>query len=241
MEYHKLISKFNPDYASITALQKYGIIIAGWCLLLYFTNDELYIGSIFLKDVGFWLGIILAIAMPVIIIAKPLKFFVANIGYSLFGIIYISLTLGVLIDLRNHWIEDKYQLNLVVPLVIIFTLWINDTMAYLVGSFVGKTPLSTISPQKTWEGTIGGIVLAVGVMCVIAYYTNRLSVFDTAIIATLTSIAGTFGDLFQSKLKRLAGVKDSGQILPGHGGFLDRFDSLLFASVVVWFYAVFAL
>ena len=141
-----------------------------------------------------------------------------------------------MIDLRNSWIEENYQLNLVIPLLIIFSLWINDTMAYIVGSFIGKTPLSVISPKKTWEGTIGGVILAVVVVGLIAYYTPYISPIHAMIIAVIASVAGTFGDLFESKLKRLAAVKDSGSIMPGHGGFLDRFDSLLFASVFVWFY-----
>jgi phosphatidate cytidylyltransferase len=73
-------------------------------------------------------------------------------------------------------------------------------------------------------------------MCAIAYSTQKFSIKHTAIIAALASISGTYGDLFESKLKRLAGVKDSGSIMPGHGGFLDRFDSLLFAATVVWLY-----
>jgi phosphatidate cytidylyltransferase len=141
-----------------------------------------------------------------------------------------------MVDLRNHWIEEKSTLNLTIPLLIIFTIWISDTMAYIVGSMIGKTPLSSVSPKKTWEGTIGGVFLAVIVMCVIPYFTIRLSVFHVAVIALLASIAGTIGDLFESKLKRMAGVKDSGHIMPGHGGFLDRFDSLFFASTVCWFY-----
>jgi phosphatidate cytidylyltransferase len=112
-------------------------------------------------------------------------------------------------------------------------------MAYVVGSFIGKTPLSSISPKKTWEGTVGGILLAVVVMSLIAYLTQKLSVTHAAIIAALASISGTYGDLFESKLKRLAGVKDSGKIMPGHGGFLDRFDSILFAAIVVWAYVIF--
>ncbi|HEY1113534.1 MAG TPA: phosphatidate cytidylyltransferase, partial [Chitinophagaceae bacterium] len=119
---------------------------------------------------------------------------------------------------------------------IIFTLWINDTMAYVVGSLIGKTPLSPISPKKTWEGTLGGIILAIVVISLIAYFTGRLPVVHAAVIAALAAVAGTYGDLFESKLKRMAGVKDSGAIMPGHGGFLDRFDSLLFASTLVWFY-----
>ena len=93
-------------------------------------------------------------------------------------------------------------------------------------------------PKKTWEGTIGGVILAIVVMSAIAYFTKEFPVSHTAIIAALASITGTYGDLFESKLKRMAGVKDSGQIMPGHGGFLDRFDSILFAVTVAWFYVI---
>ena len=126
-----------------------------------------------------------------------------------------------------------------IPLLIVFSVWINDTMAYIVGSIIGKTPLSKISPKKTWEGTIGGVILTIVVISFLAFFTKRLTVVDAAIMSGLAAIVGTIGDLFESKLKRLAGVKDSGVIMPGHGGFLDRFDSILFASVVVWFYAEF--
>ena len=84
---------------------------------------------------------------------------------------------------------------------------------------------------------MGGVLLTVLVMGFLAHSTGRLSVADAAVMSGLAAIVGTLGDLFESKLKRMAGVKDSGAILPGHGGFLDRFDSILFASVVVWFYA----
>lgn len=123
------------------------------------------------------------------------------------------------------------------PCVVIFSLWINDTMAYISGSFIGKTPFSKISPKKTWEGTIGGIVL-----CVLALHFLGPYIFDHAAhsarfvfaVALLSAITGTAGDLFESWLKRRAGVKDSGRIMPGHGGFLDRFDSLLFAAPFSW-------
>jgi phosphatidate cytidylyltransferase len=75
-------------------------------------------------------------------------------------------------------------------------------------------------------------------MCVVSYFVQRFSIIHTAAIAAIASVAGTYGDLFESKLKRMAGVKDSGNIMPGHGGFLDRFDSLLFASTAVWIYSV---
>src|SRR5262249_18343497 len=140
----------------------------------------------------------------------------------------------------------KGALNFVDRLPVLITIcaiWINDTMAYIVGSLIGKTPLTAISPKKTWEGPIEGIVLSIIVMGLIVYLiTSELdweTISQWMIIAAIASIAGTFGDLLQSKLKRMANVKDSGHIMPGHGGFLDRFDSLLLAAPFVWLYIVF--
>jgi phosphatidate cytidylyltransferase len=127
------------------------------------------------------------------------------------------------------------------PIIIIASIWINDTMAYIVGSFIGRTPLSKISPKKTWEGTVGGIILCItviGALTPLVLYREFLLMHSIAfgIIAGISAVVGTFGDLLESKLKRSAGVKDSGHIMPGHGGFLDRFDSLLLAAPFVWLY-----
>ncbi|NBX10624.1 MAG: hypothetical protein EBR19_00170 [Chitinophagaceae bacterium] len=117
---------------------------------------------------------------------------------------------------------------------------------YIVGSLIGKTPLSPISPKKTWEGTLGGIVLTVLLVGGGANYllgelipVGKMEPLLSAhwyVLALLAAIAGTWGDLLESKFKRVAGIKDSGTILPGHGGFLDRFDSLLVATPVCWIY-----
>ena len=128
------------------------------------------------------------------------------------------------------------DLGLILPLLVIVTIWINDTMAYIVGSLIGKTQLTSISPKKTWEGTIGGILLAVITVTICGYFLFKADITQLIIISIITCIAGIIGDLFESKLKRMAAVKDSGNIMPGHGGFLDRFDSLLFAVIFVWLY-----
>lgn len=235
LEYQKLVSLFNPDYKSINAAHKYGVMLGGWCAMLFFTNSYLQIGGVHLHMIGLWVGIAFLLLFPVAQLVGNKAFYLKNIGYSLAGLVYISLPLALMVNLRNRWGTD---LDLTIPLLIIFTIWINDTMAYVVGSFIGKTPFSPISPKKTWEGTIGGAILAVVVMSLIAYFTGRLSVLNTAIISAIAAVSGTYGDLFESKLKRMAGVKDSGSFMPGHGGFLDRFDSLLFASTCVWMYAV---
>ena len=206
--------------------------------MLYFTNDELHIGGLYLNKVGWWVGALLALLLPLLDYLVKRSFLIKNIGFSLGGLLYISMPLAMMIDLRNYWIEDDYRLSLTVPLLIIFSLWINDTMAYIVGSLMGKTPLSKVSPKKTWEGTIGGILLTVVVIGFLAYFIKRLDVIHACLMAGIAAISGTYGDLFESKLKRMAGIKDSGSIMPGHGGFLDRFDSLFFAAVFVWFYAM---
>jgi len=239
IEYQKLVGAFNPDYKKISYPHKYGIMLGGWCLLLFFTNELLFIGPVTLTDVGFWLGILMMIALPLIMFLETKLVFLRNLGYSISGLLYISLPLSLMVELRHHRSVADPTLTLTLPLAVIFSIWINDTMAYIVGSLIGKTPLSKISPKKTWEGTVGGIILTVIIISLFARANGRLSVFDAAMIAAIASISGTFGDLFESKLKRMAGVKDSGSFMPGHGGFLDRFDSMLFAGVCVWVYAEF--
>lgn len=170
------------------------------------------------------------------------KFFQPKVKWLMFaGFLYITIPLTALVNMRDSFLltNDDFtdlEIGKVYVCAVIFSIWINDTMAYIVGSLIGKTPFSKISPKKTWEGTIGGAMLCVVVIALIAYFTKLLPVKDAAIIAALCAIFGTMGDLFESKLKRMAGVKDSGSIMPGHGGFLDRFDSLLFAAPVVWVY-----
>jgi phosphatidate cytidylyltransferase len=240
LEYQKLVENFNPDYKKVIPAHRYGIILAGWCLLLYFSNEELQIGSFRLSEAGLWGGLALIILIPLFILFESRSFLLKNLGYSLFGVIYISLSLGLLIGIRMLYgieSEGRGDFGKFVVLALVFSIWINDTMAYIVGSFIGKTPFSKISPKKTWEGTVGGAILCVIAMAFIGKALG-LSYVDAACIAALAAVTGTIGDLFESKLKRMAGVKDSGTFMPGHGGFLDRFDSLLFASVAVWFYMV---
>lgn len=145
------------------------------------------------------------------------------------GMVYIVLPMVLFYQLREQ--------SILIPLALILMLWMNDTMAYLVGSFIGKTPFSDISPKKTWEGTIGGVVLTLAGAAIWGYYTSYYDIIDWIVLALCASIAGTMGDLLESKLKRMAGIKDSGNIMPGHGGALDRFDSLLVAIPFAYTYA----
>lgn len=164
--------------------------------------------------------------------------------YLPLALLYIALPIYLLIDLGiNIGLQDGTHARFLVhrpliPCAIIFSIWINDTMAYIVGSLFGKHSLSRISPNKTWEGTIGGIILCVvvitvGFSLIPQPYKLPWHWFN---IAAISAVAGTLGDLLESKLKRRAGIKDSGSFMPGHGGFLDRFDSLLVAVPFVWLY-----
>ena len=164
--------------------------------------------------------------------------------FTALALVYITLPILLLIMCGFPYLDliifhqgyaNAWNYSPVLPCGIIFSIWVNDTMAYIVGSLIGKTPLSKISPKKTWEGTLGGAILAVIIAGLIAWKFD-FEIQKIIIIAAIASIAGTFGDLFESKLKRMAGVKDSGSFMPGHGGFLDRFDSLLFAIPFVWLF-----
>lgn len=168
--------------------------------------------------------------------------------YAGLGLLYITLPVICMLLLRFTHIpapqpgmpvEMLRLLPFLFPCTIIAAIWINDTMAYLVGSVIGKTPFSKISPKKTWEGTGGGAVLCVVTIALIGYHSavgQVMAVHHWIMIAVICAVFGTAGDLLESKIKRMAEVKDSGSIMPGHGGFLDRFDSLLVAAPFVWLY-----
>jgi len=241
LEYQRLVGKIDEGYSQITPFHRYGVIIAGWSISLWFTDNSFNIGSIPLHSIGWNLGLVLAFALPIIEILFTRQMSMKNIGYSAFGLLYISLSWGLMIDLRLKFqFEEPHEFwNKLIPLVLVLSIWINDTMAYIVGSLIGKTSFSSISPKKTWEGTLGGILLAVVVMTLVGYLTGVFKLIDWLCISAIASITGTVGDLLESKLKRLANVKDSGQMMPGHGGFLDRFDSLLVATPFVWLYVHF--
>jgi phosphatidate cytidylyltransferase len=242
LEYQKLSGLIDKGYSEITFVHKYGVIIAGWCLMFYLTGvrgSQISTNSIylFMHRIGSWAGLIILLAIPVLEIIFWRKVNFKYLMVSILGLMYISLTWALLANLRSRF--DNELLGKFYVILIVASIWINDTMAYLVGSFIGKTPITKISPKKTWEGTIGGIVLSIIIIGIFGFFFNSdydwASTFQLMVIAGVASVSGTFGDLLESKLKRMADVKDSGHIMPGHGGFLDRFDSLLLAIPFVWF------
>ena len=159
-----------------------------------------------------------------------------NIAMSLTGIIYISLPFGLMIYFFDPVVHTG-PLHYGIVLGFLLILWLNDTGAYFVGSLVGKHKLfERISPGKTWEGSAGGALFAVLTAWGLSYVFTQLDSQQWIILALLIVITATLGDLVESMLKRSLGIKDSGDILPGHGGMLDRFDAVLLSAPFVFVY-----
>lgn len=161
-----------------------------------------------------------------------------NIGYTIIGICYIVIPFSMLYHLGYYNDSSSEQgFSYQIILGFFFLLWTNDTGAYLAGKYLGKHKLfERISPKKTWEGSIGGAILTLAVAYVLSIYFTNLSINNWLVTGILITVFGGLGDLVESMLKRSIGIKDSGNILPGHGGILDRFDGLLLAAPFVYCY-----
>jgi phosphatidate cytidylyltransferase len=233
-EYQKLIALITPGYKNISTLHHWGLLVLGSLLLMAIGPVDLSLGGINLHLIGTRaLPFVAGIMIIADLIGKQFKF--QNWALSFLGLVYIPMSLSLFFQLKRVMSGTILgDFGYAIPLVLILAIWVNDSLAYIVGSIIGKKPLSSISPNKTWEGTIAGAVLAVLIVTkVLGQYIPIQEKF-IFIISLTAVITGTIGDLIQSKLKRLAGVKDSGSMMPGHGGFLDRFDSILFATPFVW-------
>ena len=170
-------------------------------------------------------------------------------AYTMMAQIYIALPFSLLNTLAFHLAPQGYvAYDALLPLSVFVFLWMNDTGAYLCGSLLGKHKLfPRISPGKSWEGSIGGGILVIAVAVLVWYLADQyqlnqlgLSAVEWAGLGLTVVIFGTWGDLVESLFKRTLGIKDSGNILPGHGGMLDRFDSSLLAipAAVVYLYTI---
>lgn len=158
-----------------------------------------------------------------------------NLAYSFLGQIYIALPIALLNRIVFFPANGEYTPLILIGLFVF--IWVNDTGAYLVGVNFGKHRLfERISPKKSWEGFFGGMVLSVSCSFILSYWCPQIPLLHWVGLGVFIVILATFGDLTESLMKRTLGVKDSGNVLPGHGGFLDRFDSMLFAIYALLFY-----
>ncbi len=162
---------------------------------------------------------------------------IANIGSTLMGIVYVAMPLSLFLFIPVLLGQGEW--NPLTVLFYIFIIWANDVFAYLFGITLGKHRLfERISPKKSWEGFVGGLLgaMAMGYLASVVMDGSPIEWMGLALIA---AIAGVFGDLVESLFKRSVDVKDSGHILPGHGGWLDRFDALILSIPFVFLYLIF--
>jgi len=179
------------------------------------------------------LAFVLGLAFSAVAGKRPLSEVLSSLGASTAGLLLVALPLSYLV--RLHGMGDG-------RLWLLFTLalvWAGDTAAYFVGRAIGRLPMAPhLSPSKTWEGAVGNLFGSLLVAVAFSRWLNA-GVPHLLLTAMLANVAGQIGDLAESAYKRGAGVKDSGTLLPGHGGMLDRIDALIFAAPVVWVCASF--
>ena len=198
-------------------------------LTVHHEIDRLFSLSPTIPDVFFWF--VLGIAMLTLFTKRPLVETLPAAGISSSGFILVAFPLSFAI--RLHGVRDQGPGLLLFALVIV---WVSDTAAYFAGRSIGKRPFAPkLSPNKTWEGAAAGFLASFAVAFAFMPWVNVPLVHLLA-MAALGNIAGQVGDLLESGYKRSAGIKDSGTLLPGHGGVLDRIDALILAIPVVWYY-----
>ena len=204
----------------------FGTTISG---ILYSIMSLIALG--YLNPLYLSLVIVLFFVVPIRELYRDSKCPIPNISLTIFGIIYVGLTFGMLNFLFYHGFEGKETYHLILAFFIV--IWTSDTFAYLTGVSIGKHKLfKKISPKKSWEGFFGGLIAAMTVGYIFSIFYSDMNALAWVSYAFVISIAGVYGDLIQSMFKRSLKLKDSGKILPGHGGILDRFDGVFVAVPV---------
>lgn len=216
------------EYKRLVLLKGYYIFIAYltlWWVYIYLLGDY-QINEKAPVGILMFLTVTVNLALLFYLFSKKEKLF-NTLQKFLIGLFYIGG--GCIFLAMLPYKDNIFTQYLIIGIFVL--IWVNDSFAYLVGSALGRTKLfPSVSPKKTWEGTIGGFVFSLGAAWIMAKYEFILNPTQWLILAAVIVLMGSLGDLIESKLKRAAGVKDSGAILPGHGGMLDRLDSLIFAA-----------
>ena len=220
-EYSQLVRRLTDAPLKLWIFIPLGVVV--YALSAWVSNGHLADKHLFFAIAVFpiWISIELF---------RPKGFQPLRSGLILLGGLYVVLPFIALMEISV--MHGLYEWE--IPLGVFLMMWANDTGAYVTGITLGKHKLApAISPNKTWEGLWGGVILTLITSWAYSHFSLTLSQSIWLISAPIISLFGTLGDLFESKLKRIAGVKDSGKIMPGHGGVLDRFDGLLFALPVL--------
>ncbi len=213
------------EYKRIVGLKGYLIFLAYlvlWWIFIYIVkeNNRLPI------NILMFLTIVVNIGMLFYLFTKKERNFTAAEKF-IAGLFYIGG--GCIFLTMIPYKNNDFAKYLIIGIFIL--IWVNDSFAYIVGRTIGNTKLfERVSPKKTWEGAIGGMVFTLGTAYFMASYEPIVNPAQWVTLAAIIVVFGSLGDLVESKLKRTAGVKDSGAIMPGHGGMLDRLDSLIFAA-----------
>ena len=225
-EYFKILinNGFRPNY-------NLGVFLS----VIIFVTTYLYASKESLIGVHFVLVPILPLVCLSALYSSNNNETLSNVSVTFFGILYISLPISLL----NFIVFNEYSYNSIYLMATLLFLWTSESAAYFGGSLFGRKKLfESVSPMKTWEGVISGLLANV----ILAYLIHQFvwTSFQTftfwVLFSMVVLVSGIFGDLFESLLKRNFNLKDSGNKLPGHGGFLDRFDSFFFVIPYVYFY-----
>ena len=234
-EFAQLVSKSGEESINktITALGGAYLFLA----LMSFCTQQSVGARVFLP----YLGLLLYMMITELYLKK--KNPTGNWAYSMLSQLYVALPFALLnvLAFQNSPETSSVTYNPILPLSIFVFIWLSDTGAYCVGSLIGKHRLfERISPKKSWEGSIGGGIFSIASSLGFAHFFPFMPGWQWVGLAIVVVIFGTWGDLTESLMKRQLGIKDSGNILPGHGGMLDRFDSALMAipAAVVYLYAL---
>jgi phosphatidate cytidylyltransferase len=225
-EFYKLLKNGGKTPQNILGMVSGGILFAGLAAVANNLMHAKYLLAL--------LPLLVIVFIFELYRNKPSPF--ENIAFTILGIVYIALPFGLL----NFLYLPGKSYTFILLLSYFVLLWINDTFAYLLGSAFGKHRLfERISPKKSWEGSIGGALTSIATACLIATYDHSLPSIHWIAIALIIVVSGTLGDLVESMLKRSLNCKDSGTLLPGHGGILDRFDAVLISAPLIFAYIQF--
>ena len=229
-EFYQLIEKKDiKPQKSLGFVMSIGLYVSSY--LLHINEKMSYIT----------LNLVLAITLLLFTVelfrGKEISF--VNIGSTILGVVYVALPLSLLSFLAFDT-NNQYSYHLILSLFIL--VWLSDVGGYFAGVNFGKHKLlERISPKKTWEGVAGGVVLCIVGAYILSQFLPTMNIYMWLVLGVLVSISSIIGDLIESMLKRSANIKDSGNILPGHGGILDRFDSVLFVIPIVYIFKFFIL